>query len=104
MKHLDIKEFQESGFLMEVNRRLFHPLGLALEVVKEADGTYRLGGIQDFNDEPEGVRFGEFTDEEREKLDALTMRINARLAKRQQTLGYLVQPYREHKWNRAEKP
>jgi len=31
-KHIDIKEFQELGFLQEANRQFFHPHGLALEV------------------------------------------------------------------------
>ena len=32
IKHMDIKEFREQGFLQEANRLYFHPLGLALEV------------------------------------------------------------------------
>lgn len=30
---IDITEFHEGGYLQEANRRFFHPLGLALEVV-----------------------------------------------------------------------
>ena len=33
-KKLDIGEFVEFGYLQEVNRRFFHPLGLQLEVCK----------------------------------------------------------------------
>lgn len=55
--YMDIKEFYEGGFLQEVNRQFFHPLGLALEVVFEDDGTLRLGGIQDSREDPEGFIF-----------------------------------------------
>lgn len=59
IKRMDIKEFREFGFLQEANRQFFHPLGLALEIVIEDDGTERLGGIWDYRDDPEGVYFGE---------------------------------------------
>jgi hypothetical protein len=32
VKRIDIQEFRERGYLQEVNRRLLHPLGLALEI------------------------------------------------------------------------
>lgn len=35
VKRIDIAEFRKRGFLQEVNRQFFHPLGLALEVVIE---------------------------------------------------------------------
>ena len=58
IKRIDIKEFREVGFLQEVNRLFFHPLGLALEVVIEDDGSEKLGGVWDFRDDPEGMFFG----------------------------------------------
>jgi len=57
IKRMDIAEFREKGFLQEANRLFFHPLGLALEIVIEDDGTERLGGIWDYRDDPEGVFF-----------------------------------------------
>jgi hypothetical protein len=59
IKRIDIKEFRSLGFLQEVNRKFFHPLGLALEVIIEADGTEKIGGIWDYRDDPEGNFFGE---------------------------------------------
>lgn len=49
--YIDPKEFQEKGYLQEVNRRLFfHPLGLALEITQlEEDGPWTFRGI--WNDE-----------------------------------------------------
>lgn len=55
---IDIKEFREKGYLQEANRRFFHPLGLALEVIVEEDGSERLGGVWDYRDDPEGMIFG----------------------------------------------
>ena len=57
IKRMDITEFRELGFLQEVNRRFLHPLGLALEVVLEPDGTEHLGGVWDYRDDPEGMIF-----------------------------------------------
>lgn len=55
---LDITEFREAGYLQEANRQFFHPVGLALEVIQEADGTERLGGVWDYRTDPEGMLFG----------------------------------------------
>ena len=57
IKRIDIKEFRESGYLQEVNRRFLHPLGLALEVVQEHDGTETLGGIWDDREDSEGIYY-----------------------------------------------
>lgn len=58
IKRMDIKEFQEEGFLQEVNRQFFHPLGLALEIIINDDtGEARLGGVWDYRDDPEGMFF-----------------------------------------------
>lgn len=57
VKRIDIKEFQETGFLQEVNRQFFHPLGLALEVIIDTKGNVKLGGIWDYRDDPEGLFF-----------------------------------------------
>jgi len=57
VKRIDIKEFREKGFLQEANRHFFHPLGLALEIIIEDDGSEKLGGIWDYRDDPEGMFF-----------------------------------------------
>jgi hypothetical protein len=47
-KKIDIKEFRAKGFLQEVNRKFFHPLGLALEVkIDDVTGEESLNGIGD---------------------------------------------------------
>ena len=58
IKRMDIKEFQEKGYLKEANRRFFHPLGLSLVVSMDTeDGSMELSGIQDHRDDPEGMVF-----------------------------------------------
>lgn len=58
VKRMDVKEFREMGLLVELNRTFLHPLGLALEVVVDDDGTEKLGGIWDYRDDPEGIVYG----------------------------------------------
>jgi hypothetical protein len=57
IRRLDIKEFRRLGVLQEANRKFFHPLGLALEVIVNDDGTETLGGIWDYREDPEGNFF-----------------------------------------------
>jgi hypothetical protein len=60
-KYMTVKEFVDSGMLFEVNRRVLHPLGVAIEVIREEDGTVQFGGIWDMRDDPEGIVFEEYT-------------------------------------------
>ena len=59
IKRLPVKDFREQGYLQELNRRFLHPLGLALEVVVEEDGTERFGGVWDYREDAEGIIYGE---------------------------------------------
>jgi hypothetical protein len=55
---MDIKEFQEFGYLQELNRQFLHPLGLALEIViDDESGKAKLGRIWDYSEDPEGMIF-----------------------------------------------
>lgn len=92
IKYLDAREFREGGYLQEVNRLVLHPIGLALEVVREEDGTERLGGVWDYRDDPEGVYFGDGVDAE--KAEKVRAELLAKTARRLKTLGYIVQPVR----------
>lgn len=57
VKYMDIEEFRSEGYLQETNRKFLHPLGLALEVKYDDDGNAILGGIWDFRDDPEGMKY-----------------------------------------------
>lgn len=60
VKRIDIKEFREKGFLQEANRKFFHPLGLALEVIiNDETGEETLGGVWDYREDPEGNFFSD---------------------------------------------
>ena len=61
IKHMNIEEFTRLGFLQEANRKFFHPLGLALEVIINKNGDEELGGIWDYRKDPEGNFFGNGT-------------------------------------------
>ena len=75
IKHIDITEFREKGYLQEANRRFFHPIGLALVIsvfpryggflyhIVKAFKVLILGtkeeitGIWDHREDPEGMYF-----------------------------------------------
>lgn len=57
IKRIDIKEFREKGYLQELNRRFLHPLGLALEISVDDDGSEKLGGIWDYREDNEGIYY-----------------------------------------------
>jgi hypothetical protein len=107
IKRMDIREFREHGYLMEVNRRFFHPLGLALEVgvpnPGDEDQTWRLGGIWDYRGDPEGVTFSTadgrtgLTPEDAHRAAAIDAEIEAKAACRMALFGSdsTIEPFPE---------
>ncbi|WP_010497824.1 hypothetical protein [Paenibacillus elgii] len=98
VKYMDTKEFREKGFLFEVNRQFFHPLGLALEIKIDDEGNEYLGGVWDHRDDPEGMLYDEKlmqSDSARQKkqnvIDLLTEKAKCRTEK----YGYVIQPVKE---------
>jgi len=91
MKKITAKEFRELGLLQEMNRLFLHPMGLALEVIIDDDGTERFGGVWDFRDDPEGMTFSEeilsF-----EKAQAVAALFDAKASTRKEKFGWHVQP------------
>jgi len=91
---MSVKEFRGLGYLQEVNRQFLHPLGLALEVVVEEDGTERFGEVWDSRGDPDGMIYGGYM------LDAdavargrqIEADLAARKQVRQERLGFEVQP------------
>lgn len=90
IKRMDIKEFRESGLLAELNRTFLHPLGLALEVVVENDGTEKLGAIWDCRDDPEGILYG-VENFPVEKCKNAQKIIESKHKQRYETLGFIYQ-------------
>lgn len=93
LKYIDIAEFRALGLVAEINRQILHPLGLALSVKVEDDGSETLNGVWDYRDDPEGVIFGydhlELMREGARKVAAL---LAERTPAREEALGYVVQP------------
>lgn len=85
---MDIKEFRDMGLLVEVNRNFFHPLGLALEVVADSDGTERVSGVWDCRKDDEGICYEKVN---KEKVLKAQEFIKRRHKKRLNTLGYIIQ-------------
>lgn len=90
---MPVAEFRELGYLQEVNRRLLHPLGLAL-VVETLEEFEVIRAVRDDRADLEGIIYAAGTIPEDEKARAA--RINAewsrRSAARQARLGYVIQP------------
>lgn len=89
----------DSGLLFEINRRILHPLGLALSVDVPDNGTaleQDFGVIQivDMREDPEGVCFEDATYlEGKAKLKTFLEKsqFQERLMSRRTRLGYVVQ-------------
>lgn len=94
IKTMTAAEFQESGLLQEVNRMFLHPLGVALSVVTEKDGSSRMGPIWDYRDDPEGLMFHESTFDDPESFVKAEFVRGLRASKAQERirlLGSLIQ-------------
>lgn len=89
---MDVREFRERGYLQEVNRRFLHPLGLALEVTVEEDGTERISGVWDYRDDSEGIYFAGDYANLHPKARKVEEEWERREGNRRTALGYMVQP------------
>lgn len=92
IKRIDPKEFQEIGYLQELNRQFLHPLGMGLEVIidDEAD-TVSIGGIWDLRDDPEGMIFGD-GEIDQEKVARVQAQWQEKEMVRLERFGYTIQP------------
>lgn len=98
MKTIDYKEFVDKGYLQEVNRRFFHPLGLSLATTKDAEGTIELYGVLDYRDDNEGIYFDNANSDEETKMVRLEKKnfivdeFNERFKSRESKLGFMIEP------------
>ena len=101
IKYMDIKEFREKGYLQEVNRQFLHPLGLALEVRQDIDGSERLGKIWDYRKDKEGIYYNlkNSTQERINKFKEKAKFINDEFSRigegRSRKLGFKIEPIPE---------
>ena len=68
VKRMSAKEFRDEGYLQEVNRMFLHPLGLALEVIADENEVIDFGGIWDYRNEEEGMRY-DFKNHDEESIE-----------------------------------
>ena len=99
-KEMDLNEFTDKGYLLEVNRQFLHPLGLAMYVNFDEEGKATHCGIYDDRGDPEGWYQGYLAgmgteEDQRDALrkvrwiaDEWRRRVPARVA----ALGYIIQP------------
>jgi len=96
---MTIREFVEVGFLQEVNRQFFHPLGLALCVEfdrEDFEATRAKFSIWDSRDDPEGFLFGDEPDKMQgriEKMERILRLQGISALQRVSRLGYVIQPF-----------
>jgi hypothetical protein len=91
---------QSDGYLQEVNRRFFHPLGMALAVTSYPDGAQVISGVIDARDDPEGYVFdlSSWPDpamarrDFHEKAVVIENEWDLRSAVREERFGWVVQP------------
>lgn len=83
----------DNGLLFEINRTILHPLGLALEVISEEDGSMRIENLWDYRDDPEGMLYTPETFVDgKAKLDKFLDEFGgAKFRERQGVLGFLIQ-------------
>lgn len=90
----DVAKFLvETGLLFEINRQVLHPLGLAMEVVDNGDGSFEIGSIWDCRNDLEGIIYEPKTFQEGVDKVAKYMedRGHESHQSRLKKLGYLVQ-------------
>lgn len=96
-QYLQPLELRDRGYLQEVNRQFFHPLGLALavDVDQELDGRGRmLAAIWDERTDPEGWFFAEDelnNDVAQAKANAVAQEVGNKAAERIAVAGSVVQ-------------
>lgn len=96
VKKISAQEFRDLGFLQEVNRRLLHPAGLALEVTLDPDtGESSFSGCWDYRDDPEGIVFGPNVQQpllDRAKAASVDEELERHAAARRALFGDTIQP------------
>lgn len=92
---MDMNEFWEKGYLQEVNRQFFHPLGLALEMLidKHTGRIECFGRIWDYRNDPEGMLFNNLEGEDIKQKAQFIKDQQEKFAKvREKEFGFIVQP------------
>jgi hypothetical protein len=96
MKKLEnLNLLRESGILMEINRQVLHPIGLALSIDCDDDGNVLgISGILDSRDDPEGWIYNTDDEEYAKSLCEKKQKYDKLVKKeaRMKEFGWVVQP------------
>jgi len=95
MKLVDINDFRDLGYLQELNRCFLHPLGLALVVTKDANGSSTITGVWDCRDDQEGIVFewgGAPGSDTKSKAEYVASEMADRRPYREKLFGGMIQP------------
>ena len=91
MPYIDPALLLDIGYIQEVNRVFFHPLGLALCIEVEEGGPARIAGVIDWRSDPEGGEFGPGVIDP-DKARRIQAEQEARRPAREAALGFWIQP------------
>lgn len=89
----------DNGLLFAINHQILHPLGLAMEIIKDDNGNIVFGGVWDYREDPEAMLFEDETlIHGTEKLNKFMDDFgNQKLQERMDTLGFIHQPIQSPK-------
>ena len=84
---------RDAGLIFEINRKILHPLGMALEIKINDDGTEEFGELWDCRDDAEGIIYNKecFKSGLKKFKAYMKEQGNTILKSRMEKLGYLVQ-------------
>jgi len=92
IKRMKLKEFRDFGYLQEVNRKFFHPLGLAMAVSRDQDDNPVSIHIFDGRKEPEAFTFDSVSGETfKTKFKNIKREWISRSKVRKVLLGFMIQ-------------
>lgn len=89
---MSLEEFKRAGFLQEVNRRFFHPLGLALAIERRGEELTGRFKIWDGRDDPEGFVFDGWDAGDGDRGRRIGAELQRRIKVRLELLGFGIQP------------
>lgn len=83
----------DNGLLLEINRKVLHPLGLALEVEVNSKGQIGFGKLWDCREDPEGLIYDDesFNVAWEKRSKFMEEFGDAQLSRRNEKLGFIVQ-------------
>lgn len=84
----------ETGLLFEINRKVLHPLGLALAITVNKRGKVTgFAGMTDCCNDPEGVIFADDATGPEKLRKFMAGTGKAKLQARLKALGFVIQPF-----------